>query len=285
MAVPHIDTEPGTGAPGESDSPLVRVRASLPRPFRDVVHSGRHLELTDDASLPDASFLPTAVDAVDHLLGGGLPRGRLVELTGKRSCGRFSTLLTTLAAATRSGEVAALIDLGDGLDPRTAEAFGVDLERLLWIRPSDLRTAMISAELALHAGLSLVTIDLGLPPVPGGRGAEAGWLRLARAATRHQTALLVSSPYRVSSTAATTVLSAAEARPLWHRKRREPKLLTGLRGRFSIGKSRLALKVGSETFRFSTSAGRLVSAPVIATQQERSGSEPQGSAVASLPRC
>ena len=53
-------------------------------------------------------------------------------------------------------------------------------------------------------------------PSPGGlslgRGVEAVWLRLARAARSHGAALLVGSPYRVSGTAASVVIKAERAR-------------------------------------------------------------------------
>ncbi len=109
-------------------------------------------------------------------------RGALVELVGPTSSGRFSLVLGALAAATGRAEPAALVDLGDGLDPRAAEAAGIELARLLWVRPRHLREALIATETILGAGLPLVVLDLGLPPIPGGRGNEAFWLRLARTA-------------------------------------------------------------------------------------------------------
>ena len=66
-------------------------------------------------------ILPTRVAALDRLLSGGLPRGGLVEVTGRRSCGRFSIGLSSLAATTSAGESAALVDLGGHLDPQSAE--------------------------------------------------------------------------------------------------------------------------------------------------------------------
>src|SRR4029077_1985373 len=91
---------------------------------------------------------PTAVPVLDRLLAGGLPRGQLVELVGSRTSGRFSTLLAALAAATGVGEAAALVDLGDGLDPKVAAALGIDLERLLWTRPARMKEALGAGEVA-----------------------------------------------------------------------------------------------------------------------------------------
>ena len=84
-------------------------------------------------SLPSETAA-TGMPEVDALIGGGLPRQRLTELVGRRSGGRTSFVLGALAAATARGEVAALVDLAGGLDARSAEEAGVDLERLLWVR-------------------------------------------------------------------------------------------------------------------------------------------------------
>lgn len=193
-------------------------RPALPREVAARLVSARQLDRTrrDERREP----LPTGVAAFDRPLGGGLPRGELVELVGRRSGGRFSAALAAVAAATAGGEAAALIDLGDGLEPAAAAALGTDLDRLLWVRPRTLGEALAAAEATLHGGFHLVVLDLGTPPVPGARGlgsaGTAAWARLARAAKAHGSALLVASPYRVSGAAAAAVLEAA-ARPEWSR--------------------------------------------------------------------
>lgn len=182
---------------------------------------------------------PAAAPVLDELLAGGLPRGQLVEMIGARSSGRFSTVLTVLAAATLAGEAAALVDLGDGLDPQAAAALGVDLRRLLWLRPTTLKQALAGAEILIGGGFPMVVLDLGNPPLRGGRGAEAGWLRLARAAQAQRTALLIASPYRVSGTAAAIVLQAARGRARWlGMSGRAPWLLDGLSCQVAIEKCR-----------------------------------------------
>ena len=131
------------------------------------------------------------VPALDRLLCGGLPRGGFVELSGRRSCGRFSIGIAALASATSSGEAAALVDLGSHLDPQAAEAAGVELERLLWVRPEKLKDAVASAEMLLSAGFPLVVLDLGLAPVRGRFTPDAAWVRLERAARSRNAALLL----------------------------------------------------------------------------------------------
>lgn len=172
--------------------------------------------------------LPTTLTPFDTLLGGGLPRGKMVELTGRRSsAGRFAVAMSALAAATSMGEAAVLVDLGDHFDPQIAEADGVDLRRLLWIRPKTLKQAVMSVEMIAATGFQLVVLDLGLPPVRGRRVPDAAWVRLARTAEAHGTALLISSPYPVTGTASEAVIVAERTRIQWLGRGKSPRLLAG----------------------------------------------------------
>ena len=78
--------------------------------------------------------LATGVAALDAILAGGFPRGEQSEIHGPPSSGRTGVLLALLAHTTRAGALAALVDPLDRLDPGSAAAAGVDLERLLWLR-------------------------------------------------------------------------------------------------------------------------------------------------------
>src|SRR5260221_5493585 len=150
--------------------------------------------------------LPTGVDALDKALGGGLLRGQLHELIGPPGAGGTALLRTALAAATCAGENCALVDPGDAFDPGNC---GIDLARLLWVRPRDSVQALRAAEIALEARFALVALDLGdvcvlpqprrprgvvevvrfekRPPQPG----ASPWARLARRAEKHGGALLL----------------------------------------------------------------------------------------------
>ncbi len=160
------------------------------------------------ASLRPADRLPTGVVPFDALLGGGLPRGALVELCG-RSGGRLSLVLATLAAATSRGETAALLDLGDHLDPAAAEEAGCDLARLLWVRPQRFRDALLAAETVAAAGFRLVVLDAGLT-LPSSRLRDAGpWLRLARSAAPRRVAFLLSTPVPLAGLAAEALVGVS----------------------------------------------------------------------------
>lgn len=137
--------------------------------------------------------LPCDIAQLDALLGGGWPRGCLSEIYGTRSSGKTTLALHLLAAVTRRGEMGVWIDAADALHPLSLVAAGVELPRVLWVRPRTWQEALRSAEIALSSkGLALVVLDWGehIPRVPS----HAVWVRLQRAAARAHTALLLLTP-------------------------------------------------------------------------------------------
>ena len=144
----------------------------------------------------------TGLAALDARLGGGFPCGRLSEICGPASSGRTALALTLAGATLERGHLAGWVDLADAFDPPSASASGVDLERLLWIRPASTRQALASCDRLLQTeGFELVVFDCAtaLPPDGGPRTArqdsirDVTWLRLARLAARTRTALVVLS--------------------------------------------------------------------------------------------
>ena len=83
-------------------------------------------------------LLPIGNEAVNALLGGGLPIGGICEFTGPASAGRTSLALSVLSAATVDS-ACAYIDVSDSLDARSAAAAGVRLKNLLWVRFLDVQ--------------------------------------------------------------------------------------------------------------------------------------------------
>src|SRR5207245_7996062 len=77
---------------------------------------------------------PSGVTELDAVLGGGFPRGSLVELCGPASSGRTSLAFSLLAEATERQQACAFVDVADSLDPLSLAAAGVELPRVLWIR-------------------------------------------------------------------------------------------------------------------------------------------------------
>ena len=248
------------------------MRAALDPAVAAKVRSGaellRHLS---NQERERSDLIPTTLDAIDTLLGGGLQRGKLVELVSRRAAGRFSIVLSALAAATTMGEVAALVDLGDHFDPQLAEANGVDLRRLLWVRPRTVKEAVMSAEMITATGFQLVVVDVGLHPLRGRRAPDAAWVRLARTAQAHGAAMLVSSPYPLTGTASEAVLKAAFSKTRWIGQGCSPRLLQSVEMNLTLEKHR-HLKPGTQSTQKFPMEESLTHAPVMPTGVVKSSS-------------
>lgn len=176
------------------------------------------------------NVVPTTLQSMDALLDGGLPRGKMTEVAGRGV--RLSIEIAAIASATSCGEAAALIDLGDCFDPQLGESAGVDLQRMLWVRPRKMKQAVAAAEMLIATGFQLVVLDAGLPPLRG-RAPDAAWVRLARAAEAHGCALLISTPYPLTGTTSEAMLRVERPRARWRGG-----LLTGIETTLRLEKHR-----------------------------------------------
>lgn len=234
--LPTLVPPPPPVEPRQSEA-VRRLRAALdPALARKVTSATELIRALEKARRTET--IPTTLAPFDMLLGGGLQRGKVVELITRRASGRFSVAISALVAATTMGEAAALIDLGDHFDPQFAAADGVDLRRLLWIRPQTLKQAVMAAEMITATGFQLVILDTGLHPLRGRRVPDAAWVRLARAAETHGTAMLISSPYALTGTASEAVVVGSGSRAKWLGGGRAPRLLETIRTNFRLEKHR-----------------------------------------------
>jgi RecA/RadA recombinase len=203
------------GAPQLKPRPhLDLLRGTLAPRLASRIQSAREL-LQPPERLDRQAPMATGWPELDRLLAGGLERGALTELVGEPSSGRFTLVLGVVARTTALGEAAALVDLGGHLEPESVRLAGGAPDRLLWLLPQHLRQAQAAAEKLIACGIPLVVLDLGSPPIAGGRGAEGAWMRLARAARARRAVFLLASPYRASGTAAAVVLKARKERVRW----------------------------------------------------------------------
>src|ERR1700726_2100402 len=85
-------------------------------------------------------------------LAGGLPRGSLTEICGPPCSGRTGVLLAALASRTVEAEACALVDGRDSFDPHAAEAAGVRLKNLLWVRCRNVDQSLRATDLLLQDG-------------------------------------------------------------------------------------------------------------------------------------
>jgi hypothetical protein len=211
-----------------------RLRAGLEASIAARLTSGSELVRSLDRRRREES-LPTTIAAIDTLLGGGLARGKVTEMAGRGL--RFSVVMASLAAATSIGEAATLIDVGDHFDPQIGAAAGIDLQRLLWVRPKTMKQAAAAVEMLAATGFQLVVLDAGLPPLRG-RIPDAGWVRLARTAEAHGTALFVSSPYALTGTTSEAMIVMGRPVAQWIGGGAEPRILAGFETTVRLEKHR-----------------------------------------------
>ncbi|MEQ8276665.1 MAG: recombinase RecA [Deltaproteobacteria bacterium] len=116
---------------------------------------------------PDAVISSGSV-GVDRALGvGGLPKGRIVEVYGPEASGKTTVALHAIANVQRTGGVAAFIDAEHALDPRYAQALGIDLEQLLVSQPDHGEQALEIVETLIRSNtVDLIVVDSVAALVP-----------------------------------------------------------------------------------------------------------------------
>ena len=230
--------------PTESRPPQ-RVRPSLSGATADP----RLAHVTPASQLdirPAPEMVSSGIPALDTLTGG-LPRGCLTEICGSASSGRTTLLLAALAAATQRGEFCALIDACDTLDPQSAAAAGVELDRLLWVRCGEstrrersprrhrnaetnswndqiqsrgenqtehrLEQVLRATDLLLESGgFGLIILDIGdLPPQAARRIPLTTWFRFRRAVESKPTILLAIEQHPIAGSCSSLLLQLGSA--------------------------------------------------------------------------
>jgi recombination protein RecA len=112
--------------------------------------------------------IATGFAALDSALGGGgLPRGRIVELFGPPSSGKTTLALQVVAHLQKNGATAGWIDAEHTFDPSYASALGVTIERLPVAQPDSAEQALeIARQLALSGAVDLLVVDSAAALVP-----------------------------------------------------------------------------------------------------------------------
>lgn len=100
--------------------------------------------------------------SLDSLLGGGLVTGAPLALIGRGSTGKTALALRAVAGSQREGAMAAWVDPARTFDPLAALHAGVDLARLMVVRPRERGGALLAAGAALRCdGFRIVVVDTG----------------------------------------------------------------------------------------------------------------------------
>lgn len=111
--------------------------------------------------------IPTGSLSLDIALGGGIPKGRVIEVYGPESSGKTTLTLHAIAQIQKKGGSAAFIDAEHALDPSYAKRVGVDTDNLLISQPDNGEQALeITETLVRSNAVDLIVVDSVAALVP-----------------------------------------------------------------------------------------------------------------------
>ncbi len=120
---------------------------------------GTIMKLGEKSSIK-VETISTGSISLDRALGGGVPKGRVIEIYGPESSGKTTLALHIIAEAQKAGGTAAFIDAEHALDPEYAKKIGVGTEELLISQPDNGEQALEIVEtLTRSGGIDIIVID------------------------------------------------------------------------------------------------------------------------------
>ncbi len=154
-----------------------------------------------EAKRINVEMVPTGSISLDLALGGGIPKGRVIEIYGPESSGKTTLALHTVAEFQKNGGQAAFVDAEHALDPEYAAKIGVDVDNLLISQPDTGEQALEIVETLVRSNaVDVIVVDsvAALTPRAEIEGEMGGCLpglqaRLMSQALRKLTAVVAKS--------------------------------------------------------------------------------------------
>jgi len=151
-----------TSIDSEKEKTLKMVMTQIDRNFG----KGSIVRLGDSTRMK-VETIPSGALTLDLALGGGLPKGRVIEIYGPESSGKTTVALHAIAEVQKSGGIAAFVDAEHALDPTYAASLGVDIENLLVSQPDTGEMGLeIVDQLVRSTAVDIVVIDSVAALVP-----------------------------------------------------------------------------------------------------------------------
>src|SRR4051794_37910360 len=148
----------------DRDKALENAIAQIDRQFG----KGSIMKMSDYGNKMQVESIPTGSIALDMALGGGgVPRGRMIEIYGPESSGKTTLTYHIMAEAQKMGGVAAYIDAEHAFDPEYAARCGLDLDALLISQPDNGEQALEIAETLIRSNaIDVIVVDSVAALVP-----------------------------------------------------------------------------------------------------------------------
>jgi recombination protein RecA len=153
-----MDTPTDKKPAKKTDPKMDAIKAAL-ESIKKQYGDGAIMEMSDKHATTIETF-PSGSLSLDLALGGGIPKGRILEIYGPESSGKTTLALHAIAEVQKKGGRAAFIDAEHALDVGYAKKIGVDVDTLLVSQPDDGEQALeITETLVRSGGLDLIVID------------------------------------------------------------------------------------------------------------------------------
>jgi len=120
-----------------------------------------------DAYKITVETIPAGTLSLDIALGGGYPKGRVVEIYGPESSGKTTLALHAVAEVQKAGGTAAFVDAEHALDPAYSKKLGVDTTNLLVSQPDNGEQALEIVETLVRSNaVDIIVLDSVAALVP-----------------------------------------------------------------------------------------------------------------------
>ena len=148
------DTKETTVQDGKSEALKLAI-AQITKQFGD----GSIMKLGENHNVK-IELIPSGSLSLDLALGGGYPKGRIIEIYGPESSGKTTLALHAIAEVQKTGGQAAFIDAEHALDPSYAEKIGVQIDNLLISQPDNGEQALEICETLVRSNaVDLIVVD------------------------------------------------------------------------------------------------------------------------------
>jgi recombination protein RecA len=157
------------GNDNSSDNNVAAKKAALDGVLQKIERSyGRgSIVKLGDADNMHVESISTGALTLDAALGGGYPKGRVVEIYGPESSGKTTLALHAIAESQKADGIAAFVDAEHALDPQYAAQLGVDVDSLFVSQPDSGEMALdIVDQLVRSSAVDLIVVDSVAALVP-----------------------------------------------------------------------------------------------------------------------
>ena len=128
---------------------------------------GTVMKLGDPDSIPNIQKVTTGSISLDLALGGGIQRGRIIEVYGPESSGKTTLALSIVAEVQKAGGIAGFIDAEHAIDPTYAKNIGVNIDELFISQPDYGEQALeVLERLVSSNAMDIIIVDSVAALVP-----------------------------------------------------------------------------------------------------------------------